>query len=78
MASERGAPASGLRADAAVASSNVHQQGRREDEGAMGVPGRILSTLQRKFWDSNKVRGSCTIGRPCLVPTTCGGARMLS
>lgn len=23
--------------------------------GVMGVPGRIIATLQRKFWDSNKV-----------------------
>ena len=31
-----------------------HQQ--RGGGGALGVPGRIISTLQRKFWDSNKVK----------------------
>lgn len=30
-----------------------HQQ--RQTGGVMGVPGRIIATLQRKFWDSNKV-----------------------
>lgn len=34
---------------------------RREPGGIVHVPGRILATLQRKFWDSNKVRTSTNI-----------------
>lgn len=37
--------------------TQFHQQRpqQRGGGGALGVPGRIISTLQRKFWDSNKV-----------------------
>eukprot|EP00903_Cladosiphon_okamuranus_P007816 g7562.t1 len=46
-----------------VAAAQIHQHRRHQQQhqqqrgggGAMGVPGRILSTLQRKFWDSNKI-----------------------
>lgn len=47
----------------AAARAHVRQQQRQQREhrqdgggGVIGVPGRIFSTLQRKFWDSNKVR----------------------
>lgn len=34
-----------------------HQREQHRDSGGvMHVPGRILATLQRKFWDSNKVQ----------------------
>lgn len=36
----------------------VKRDGARGSGGFMNVPGRILATLQRKFWDSNKVRPS--------------------
>lgn len=56
----------GIAAATAAGAAHLRQQqrGRREQReqrqngggGVIGVPGRILSTLQRKFWDSNKVR----------------------
>ena len=32
------------------------EERQRETIGVMRVPGRILATLQRKFWDSNQAR----------------------
>lgn len=32
------------------------QRRQHRDSGVIHVPGRILATLQRKFWDSNKVQ----------------------
>lgn len=34
----------------------AREERRRETIGVIHVPGRILATLQRKFWDSNKAR----------------------
>lgn len=52
--------ASDDRASARAASSfrrheSVRNDKLREGGGVVHVPGRILATLQRKFWDSNKV-----------------------
>lgn len=47
-----------LRAGASL--RHCHEESReerqREAGGVIHVPGRILATLQRKFWDSNKAR----------------------
>lgn len=40
---------------------------RKEVGGVLNVPGRVMATLQRKFWDSNKVgcrRVSLIVGVP--------------
>ena len=42
------------------------EERRRETGGVINVPGRILATLQRKFWDSNKV---------CFEPTMYSSSR---
>lgn len=40
----------------------------RKEGGVTNVPGRIIATLQRKFWDSNKVMISSFMKVPVWLP----------
>lgn len=65
FANPRGDAAVGMARDGTAAQLRQRRQHQRGGGGggAQGVPGRILSTLQRKFWDSNKVLyGLCGCG----------------